>query len=92
MASIYTKDNRWAGIKRNFSPEEVERLRGTINIEYTLAKRGAEKLWDYITRGGDTYINALGALTGTKKDIYIYISFFFCVRFFDSSFVNGNLT
>jgi len=66
MATIYTKENRWAGVKRNYSPEEVERLRGTIKIEYTLAKRGAEKLWDYITRGGDSYINALGALTGKK--------------------------
>ncbi|KXJ11277.1 uncharacterized protein LOC110243971 [Exaiptasia diaphana] len=64
MASNYTYEKRWAGIKRNYGPEEVERLRGTVKIEYSLAKRGADRLWEYITRGGDSYINALGALTG----------------------------
>ena len=62
---IYTTENRWAGIKRDYSPADVERLRGSLHIEYTLAKRGAENLWQLITQGGDTYVNALGALTGT---------------------------
>lgn len=61
---MYSKHQRFLGIKRNYSPEDVERLRGSLKIEYTLAKRGSKKLWDYLTRGGASYINALGALTG----------------------------
>ncbi|KAK3736306.1 hypothetical protein QZH41_020773 [Actinostola sp. cb2023] len=64
MTSIYTKHNRWAGVKRNYTVQDVDRLGGTLKIEYTLAKRGAERLWEYLTRGGDKYINTLGALTG----------------------------
>ncbi|XP_031573245.1 uncharacterized protein LOC116307227 [Actinia tenebrosa] len=64
MASIYRKNNRWAGVMRDYTEEQVERLRGTLRIEYTLAKRGSEKLWEILTRGGDIYVNALGALTG----------------------------
>ncbi|XP_015757446.1 PREDICTED: isocitrate lyase-like [Acropora digitifera] len=61
---MYSKQQRFLGIKRNYSPEDVERLRGSLKIEYTLAKRGSKKLWDYLTRGGASYINALGSLTG----------------------------
>ena len=61
---IYTTENRWADIKRDYSPADVQRLRGSLKIEYTLAKRGAEKLWAYVTQGGSSYINSLGALTG----------------------------
>ncbi|KXJ06251.1 Isocitrate lyase [Exaiptasia diaphana] len=71
MASNYTYEKRWAGIKRNYGPEEVERLRGTVKIEYSLAKRGADRLWEYITRGGDSYINALGALTGSTTRLFL---------------------
>ena len=55
---------RWRGIKRPYSAEDVIRLRGSIDIEYTLAKRGAEKLWDLINN--EDYVNALGALTGNQ--------------------------
>lgn len=55
---------RWKGIKRPYSAENVIRLRGSIDIEYTLAKRGAEKLWDLINN--EDYVNALGALTGNQ--------------------------
>lgn len=55
---------RWKGIKRPYSAEDVIRLRGSIDIEYTLAKRGAEKLWDLINN--EDYVNALGALTGNQ--------------------------
>jgi isocitrate lyase len=55
---------RWAGIKRGYTAEEVVRLRGSIQIEYTLAKIGAQKMWDLIS--GDGYVNALGALTGNQ--------------------------
>lgn len=63
---MYSKHQRYEGIKRNYTPETVERLRGSLKIEYTLAKRGTMKLWNYLTRGGNSYINAMGALTGKK--------------------------
>lgn len=61
---MYSKHERYPGIKRNYSQADVEKLRGSLKIEYTLAKRGSIKLWNYLTRGGNFYINALGALTG----------------------------
>ena len=57
------KDNpRWNGIRRDYSAEDVVRLRGSVQEEATLARRGAEKLWNYLNN--ESYINALGALTG----------------------------
>ena len=53
---------RWAGISRNYSADDVIRLRGSLQIEHTLAKRGAEKLWNLVQN--EAYINTLGALTG----------------------------
>jgi isocitrate lyase len=53
---------RWRGIKRGYSADDVVRLRGSIQKEYTLAQNGAEKLWDLVTLG--EYVNCLGALTG----------------------------
>ncbi|WP_102347420.1 isocitrate lyase [Bacillus sp. Marseille-P3661] len=55
---------RWNGIKRPYSAEDVLRLRGSIDIEYTLARLGAERLWKLIKE--EDYINALGALTGNQ--------------------------
>lgn len=57
-------NDRWMGIERPYTAEEVIRLRGSIDIEYTLATRGANKLWDLINGSG--YVNALGALTGNQ--------------------------
>ncbi|WP_299091889.1 isocitrate lyase [uncultured Metabacillus sp.] len=57
-------DKRWEGITRPYSAEEVIRLRGSIEIEHTLARRGAEKLWNYLQT--EDYIHALGALTGNQ--------------------------
>jgi isocitrate lyase len=57
-------DKRWEGITRPYSAEEVIRLRGSIDIEHTLARRGAEKLWNYFHT--EDYIHALGALTGNQ--------------------------
>jgi isocitrate lyase len=59
-----TPNDRFAGIKRNYGPEEVERLRGSVKIEYTLARRGAERLWDLLQK--DEPVRALGALTGNQ--------------------------
>ena len=55
---------RWKGITRTYSPEEVSRLRGTVRIEYSLARAGAEKLWRLLQN--ESYIAALGALTGNQ--------------------------
>jgi isocitrate/methylisocitrate lyase len=54
--------HRWEGIDRPYSAEDVERLRGTVHLEHTLARLGAERLWDLLTR--EDYVPALGALTG----------------------------
>ena len=57
-------DERWKGVTRPYSAEDVIRLRGSIDIEHTLARRGAEKLWKSLHT--EDYINALGALTGNQ--------------------------
>jgi len=56
--------SRYAGITRPYSAEDVLRLRGSIRIEYTLAQRGAEKLWHLLNT--EDYVAALGALTGNQ--------------------------
>ncbi len=53
---------RWQNVKRDYSAADVVRLRGSVQIEYTLARRGAEKLWKLVNE--EPFINALGALTG----------------------------
>jgi isocitrate lyase len=53
---------RWDGISRDYSPEDVIRLRGSLRIEHTLARHGAEKLWRLLAE--EDYVAALGALTG----------------------------
>lgn len=55
---------RWEGVKREYSAEDVIRLRGSVDIEYTLARRGAEKLWKLLHE--EDYVHALGALTGNQ--------------------------
>jgi len=53
---------RWEGIQRPYTTDEVERLRGTVHVEHTLARLGAERLWELLQM--DEYVPALGALTG----------------------------
>ena len=55
---------RWKGITRDYTAAQVEELQGSVVEENTLARRGAEILWDGVTKGDGSYINALGALTG----------------------------
>ncbi len=55
---------RWAGIERPYSAEDVVRLRGSVRVEHTLARRGADRLWDLLH--GDEYVAALGAMTGAQ--------------------------
>ena len=57
---------RWKGITRDYSAESVANLQGSVVEEQTLARRGAEILWEGVTQGDGSYINALGALTGNQ--------------------------
>jgi isocitrate lyase len=57
-------DSRWNGVERTYTAEEVIKLRGSVDIEYTLARRGAEKLWKLVNH--EDFVNALGALTGNQ--------------------------
>jgi isocitrate lyase len=50
---------RWEGIRRDYTPQDVERLGGTIEIKYTLAEMGAERLWHLLQ--SEPYVAALGA-------------------------------
>ena len=56
------REERWYGIERPYDEDAVLRLRGSVQVEHTLARRGAERLWGRLN--GDTHIAALGALTG----------------------------
>jgi isocitrate lyase len=64
MTKQWHSDPRWAGTKRPYSSQQVVRLRGSIHVEHTLARLGAERLW-WLLRHED-YVPALGALTGNQ--------------------------
>ena len=64
LKKTWAEESRWQGIDRPYSPEDVLRLRGSVQIEYTLARLGAEKLWRYMQE--KPFVNALGALTGNQ--------------------------
>ena len=55
---------RWKDVIRPYTKEEVERLRGTVKIEYTLARLGAERLWKLLQE--EDYVPTLGAMTGNQ--------------------------
>jgi isocitrate lyase len=61
-AGDWRDDERWAGIERPYEPEDVVRLQGSIHVDHTLARLGAEKLWGLLH--DEPYVAALGALTG----------------------------
>ena len=61
----WNENTRWKGIKRPYTAEEVVNLKGSANIEYTLAKNGAEKFWNLLNTSDKT-VCALGALTGNQ--------------------------
>ncbi|MEE9160784.1 MAG: isocitrate lyase [Gammaproteobacteria bacterium] len=58
----WAENPRWANVTRDYSAEDVVRLRGSVHEEYTLATRGAEKLWDLVN-DEDGYVNCMGAIT-----------------------------
>ena len=60
----WATDARWSGITRPYSAEDVVRLRGTVHIEHSIAKLGANKLWTSLHK--EPFVNALGALTGNQ--------------------------
>ncbi|WP_049719634.1 isocitrate lyase [Thermoactinomyces vulgaris] len=60
----WEENPRWKGIKRPYTPEQVLKLRGSVKIEYTLARRGAERLWKLMEK--ESFVRALGALTGNQ--------------------------
>jgi len=57
-------DPRWAGVRRDYAAGDVVRLRGSVHIESTLARRGAERFWRLLRT--EPYVHALGAVTGNQ--------------------------
>jgi len=64
LRKLWQSDPRWAGIKRGYGAEDVIRLRGSIRVEHTLARLGAEKLWSLMRER--PFVNSLGAMTGNQ--------------------------
>lgn len=60
----WTTSERWQGIKRPYTAEDVHKLRGSVEIKYTLAERGSQRLWESLHN--EPYIAALGAMTGCQ--------------------------
>ena len=64
LENSWNTDQRWNGIDRPYGAEDVLRLRGSVKIEYTLAKMGADRLWNLMQT--EPYVRSLGALTGSQ--------------------------
>jgi len=64
LAEEWASSERWQGIVRNYAATEVLRLRGSVKVEHTVARMGAERLWDLLNN--EEYVPALGALTGNQ--------------------------
>lgn len=64
LKNEWARNPRWCGIQRPYSADDVVRLRGSVRIEYTLARMGAERLWSLLQ--DEPYVQALGALTGNQ--------------------------
>jgi isocitrate lyase len=62
LAREWAEARRWSGIERDYTAEDVVRLRGSVRVEHTLARRGAERLWQLLHE--EDYVPALGAITG----------------------------
>ncbi|MFQ5933257.1 MAG: isocitrate lyase [Dehalococcoidia bacterium] len=60
----WARDPRWRGIKRNYSAQEVVKLRGSLKISYTLAEAGAQRLWSLLN--SEDFVSTFGALTGAQ--------------------------
>ncbi|MFY1583832.1 isocitrate lyase [Micromonospora sp. WMMD734] len=64
LRTEWETDPRWQGVRRSYRAEDVVRLRGAVQEEHTLARRGAERLWELLHT--EDYVHALGALTGNQ--------------------------
>src|SRR5712675_487546 len=64
LTAEWRNNSRWNGIERPYAAEDVLRLRGSIHIEHTLARMGADRLWELLQT--EPYVNALGAMTGNQ--------------------------
>src|SRR5271155_3434912 len=64
LRNSWASDARWQGIKRNYSADDVVRLRPTVKVEHTLARRGAEAFWQLLQ--SEPYVVALGAMNGSQ--------------------------
>src|SRR5215472_7240436 len=64
LVESWNTDSRWKGIRRPYTADDVVRLRGSIHIEYSLARMGAERLWHLLHK--EPFVAALGALTGNQ--------------------------
>jgi len=64
LENKWNTDPRWKGVKRNYSAEDVIKLRGSVMIEHTLARRGAERLWKSLNQDG--FVRTFGAYTGMQ--------------------------
>src|SRR5580704_1988285 len=64
LQNDWNTNPRWSGITRPYTQQDVERLRGSIHVEHTLARLGAERLWNLLQ--GESHVPALGAMTGNQ--------------------------
>ncbi len=64
LENSWRNEERWCGVERPYTAADVFKLRGTVQIEYTLARMGAERLWQLMQE--EEYVNALGALSGNQ--------------------------
>ncbi len=64
LERMWSADSRWQGITRPYTAKDVVRLRGTVHVEYSLARLGAERLWELLQE--DDFVSSLGALTGNQ--------------------------
>jgi len=62
---MHWDSDRWKGIERPYTYADVDRLRGSLHIEYTLAKVGAERFWNLLQT--TPYVSGLGAVTGNQR-------------------------
>ena len=65
MTNEWNTSPRWAGIERGYTAEDVLRLRGSFQIEHTVARMGAERLWHLLHT--EPYVHSLGAVTGNLE-------------------------
>jgi isocitrate lyase len=66
LAKDWATDARWKGVQRDYSPEDVLRLRGSIRVEHTLARLGTERLWDLLNDPDGEPVRTFGAMTGAQ--------------------------